>query len=461
MLSIRPLPRRKRALWGAALVALLGNGPVAAPVQMNLAQADALAAQALAVRQPSLAYDLSKGLLQADPKNPRAHYYQAMALAQAKAYGPAERKAALAYWHSNTEEQRFESANLAAQLAFADARLTGSQFWLRRAVDHAPDEVARARTVSAFKNVRARNPLRFDLRFSATPSDNVNNGASSPLNVIDGVPVVGTLSPSAQALSGVITTVKAALSYRLAQGEGRETRLRARVNTRRIKITDSVPGLSGSDLSSTTAELGVSQYLRGGRETVTWKFDVDGGRVWYGGDPLYDFARLGVQRYQRLGKRVLLSFGVNAEEQQDEANRGADATVLGGFAALGLDLSGGGRLGFQLQYRDTDSNGINRSSQQWTGVASYQMGRAIGPARMEFSLGASTLDFNHYSVGFITVPGGRKDESIFGGVTATFEDWGYMGFVPTVSVTTEKSDSNISRFDVAETSLTLGIRSEF
>ena len=429
--------------------------------QFNLDQVDIIATQALASQHSKLAYDLAKGLLEADPKNPRAHFYQAMALAQAKAYGPAERKAALAYWHSNTEQQRFESANLAAQLSFADARLTGSQFWLRRAVDHAPDEVARAKTISVFKNVRARNPLRFDFRFSATPSDNVNNGASSPLNVIDGVPVVGTLSPSAQALSGVITTAKVALSYRLAQGEGRETRLRARVNARRVKITDQVAGLRGSDLSSTTAELGVSQYLRGGREIVTWKFDVDGGRVWYGGDPLYDFARLGAQRHEKLGKRVLLSFGADVEEQQDKANRGADATVLGGFAALGLDLSGGGRFGLQLQYRETDSSGVNRSSQQWTGIASYQMGRAIGPVRVEFSLGASTLDFNQYRVGFITVPGGRKDDSIFGGVTATFDNWGYMGFVPTVSVTSEKSDSNISRFDVEETSLTLGIRSEF
>ena len=152
---------------------------------------------------------------------------------------------------------------------------------------------------------------------------------------------------------------------------------------------------------------------------------------------------------------------VTAPSANDPANRGVDATVLGGFAALGLDLSGGGRFGLQLQYRETDSSGVNRSSQQWTGIASYQMGRAIGPTRVEFSLGASTLDFNQYRVGFITVPGGRKDGSIFGGVTATFDNWGYMGFVPTVSVTSEKSDSNISRFDVEETSLTLGIRSEF
>ncbi|MDT8327332.1 MAG: hypothetical protein RQ750_08120 [Roseovarius sp.] len=453
--------RNARLALGACLALFTGLAASAEPVQIGLAEADALAGQALVQNQPKLAYDLGKGLLEADPKNPRAHYYQALALAQVKAYGPAEKKAARAYWHAENDGQRFQAANLAAQVSFADQRLTGSQFWLRRAVDHAPNDVARAETVSAFQRVRARNPLRFDVRFSVTPSDNVNNGANSPLNVIDGVPVVGILSPSAQALSGVITSAQFSGSYRVAASEGRETRIKSRVNARRVDISDPVEGLSGSDLSSTIAEVGVTQYLRGASDAVTWKFDLDGGRVWYAGDPLYDFARLSAQRHHKLGKRVFLSFGASAEEQQDEANRGADVTVLGGFGAIGLALSGGGRLGLRLQYRDTDSSGVNRASQQWTGIASYQMGKAIGPALFEFSLGASRLDYNQYRVGFINVPGGRKDESVFGGLTATFNDLGYMGFVPTVSITSEKSSSNISRFDVAETSVTLGIRSEF
>lgn len=443
------------ALTSCSLAAL------AEPVRLSLTQTDALAGQALAAGQPRLAYDLSKGLLAADKRNPRAHYYQALALAQAHAYGAAQKKAALAYWHAENDDQRYQAANLAAQVSFADARLTGSQFWLRRAVDHAPDAVARSETVSAFQTVRARNPLRFDFKFSVTPSDNVNNGANSPLNIIDGVPVVGALSPSAQALSGLITTAQAAVSYRVAQSAGRETRLRGRINARRVDISDPVVGLSGEDLSSTVAELGVSQYLRGRSEAVTWKLDLDVGRVWYGGDPLYDFARLGAARHQRLSERVLLSFGGSLEDQQDQASRNADSTVAAGFAGLGVMLAGGGQIGFRVQYRNTDSDGVNRASEQWTGIASYQMGRDIGPASLEFSLGVSQLDYNSYQVGIIAVPGGRDDQSVFGGVTATFKDWGYMGFVPTVTVTSERSGSNISRFDVEETSITLGIRSEF
>jgi hypothetical protein len=457
-------PRKiRQVLRATALISAIGLGGVssATPVNLSLAQADALAAQALGAGQPRLAYDLSKGLLEADRRNPRAHYYQALALAQAKAYGAAEKKATLAYWHAKSDEQRFQAANLAAELSFADERLTGSQFWLRRAVDHAPDEVARAQTVTAFQNVRARNPLRFDFRFSATPSDNVNNGANSPLNVIDGVPVVGTLSPSAQALSGFITTAQVSSSYRLAKSDTQETRARGRVNARRVDISDPVPGLSGDDLSSTVLELGLTHYLRGKTAAVTWKFDLDGGRVWYAGDPLYDFARVGAARHHRLTDRLLLSFGAAFEDQHYEAARGADSTVASGFAGLGLTLESGAQIGFQVQYRDTDSTGINRASDQWTGIASYQLGRDIGPASLEFSLGISQLDYSSYQVGFIAVPGGRDDRSVFGGVTATFTDWGYMGFVPTLTVTSERSDSNVSRFDVEETSITLGIRSEF
>lgn len=437
------------------------SGDADTALRLTLEQADAMAQAALAGGQPRLAYNLSKGLLKADQGNERAHYYQAVALAQADAYGAASRSAARAYRHAKSDGQRYQAANLAARLSFADDRPTGSQFWLRRAVDHAPDEVSRAETIRAFQRVRRHNPLGFDLRFSVMPSDNVNNGATSPLNVIDGVPVVGTLSPDAQALSGVITTAQLSASYRLAAAEGRETRLRGRFNTRQVGLSDKVAGVSGSDFSSSLAEFGISRYLSGDSDSVTWRFDLDAGRVWYAGDPLYDFARLGVQRHQRLGDNLSLSLGATLEEQNDEAGRGADSTVASGFAGLGWSLGNGGHLGVRVQYRDTESDGTNRAFDQWSGFATYRMGRPLGPAELEFSVGVSRLDFSRYQVGFINVPGGREDESVFAGITATFKDVSYMGFVPTVSVTTERSRSNISRFDVDETSLSLGIRSEF
>lgn len=445
----------------AALGLFLGApGAAAEPVTLSLAAADAMAAQALSAGQPRLAYDLSRGLLEADRRNPHAYYYQALALAQAGALAAGERKAARAYWHARTPEQRFQAAQLAARLSHADDRLTGSQFWLRRALDHAPDDVARADTITAYRAVRRRNPLHFNLRASVTPSDNVNNGASSPLNVIDGVPVVGTLSPAAQALSGVIASAHLTGSYRLARTPRRETRVTGRLHSRRVRLSDDVAGLSGGDLSSTTAEIGLRQLAAPG-PAVTWRFDLGAGRAWFGGDPLYDFARIAAQRHHRLGARLSWAAGAGLEGQRDEAGLNADTTVTTGFAALGYRLGETGQLGLRLQVRETDSDGVNRSFTQWSAIASYSPAQALGPLALEVSLGASTLDYDRYRIGFIAVPGGRQDTSVFASVTATFATLGYMGFVPTLSLTRERSRSNISRFEVEETSLSLGIRSEF
>lgn len=318
----------------------------------------------------------------------------------------------------------------------------------------------RSDSIRAFRTVRARNPLNFDLRFSISPSDNVNNGANSPVNIIEGSPLVGRLSPSAQAISGVVATTDLRLSFRIAQSERSRTRLTGRAYTRKVRFNNAVAGLSAGDLSSSRLELGLSHAISGAQGRNHWQISAHGGRVWYADAPLYDYARLGVKRHQSLTDDLRLSFGGGIERQQDESAPKNDATVYDAFAQLGYTLGSGARLGAYVNFREIDSNGVNASSTQWTGVVSYTMGREIGPALLSLSLGQSVVDYDRYTV-FLPVPGGRVDESVFGGVTATFKDWSYMGFVPTVSVKAEKSRSNISRFDVDETSIRLGIRSEF
>ena len=137
-----------------------------------------------------------------------------------------------------------------------------------------------------------------------------------------------------------------------------------------------------------------------------------------------------------------------------------DATQYQLHAGLNYELPKGSEIGARISYAETDSNGTNRASEQWAGILSYAPAKQLGPADLAFTLGVSTLNFDRYRVIF-PVPGGRTDESVFGGVTASFNDWGYMGFVPTLSLRGEKSRSNISRFDVDETSVSFGIRSEF
>ena len=460
------MPARTRKRLGLAGLALCLAptagvcGTSAEGLQLSIDEAQLLAVRALQQNRPKLAYQLAGGVLEANPRDGRAHYTRALAFSQVGAHDFARKSARKAYFNAVSPIQKYDAAQLASMAAFEDNRLTLSQLWLRRAVHHAPDEEVRSDSIRAFRGVRARNPLNFDLRFSVAPSDNVNNGANSPVNIIEGSPLVGQLSPSAQAISGMVATTDLRLSYRIAQSERSATRLTGRAYARRVSFDDAVPGLSADDLSSSRLELGLSHAIRGAAGQSLWRINATGGRVWYASSPLYDYARVGVSRHQQLTDTLRLGFGGGIERQQDETEPKNDATRYDAFAKLSYDLAGGGRLGAYLDLREVDSNGINAASTQWTGVVSYTMGRAIGPAELRFSVGQSTVDYDSYTV-FLSVPGGRVDESVFGGVTATFQDWSYLGFVPTVSVRTEKSRSNISRFDVDETSLRLGIRSEF
>ena len=414
---------------------------------------------ALSQGQPRLAFALTEGLLTADPKNGQAHYFQSLALISLKDHRAANAAAARAFRFADSDIQRYQAAQLAAQLTYADERYTLSQLWLRRAVHYAPNEDVREKSVMAFRKVRNDNPLNVQLRFSVVPSDNVNNGSNSPYNIIEGSPIVGTLSPSAQAIPGVVASIDLRGSYRLLQGETFETRLTGQISNKRVELNNSVPGISGDDLSEHKIQIGFAHRWTRSKQGY-WQAEVNGGRQWYGGDLLYDFVGVGMTRVQKLSDNLRLTVGAEVEEQLDQAPPITDATQYSAYAGLSYALGGGSRVSGSVHFTEIDSNGTNRASQQWYGIVGYTHGRKIGPATMSASLGYSTLDYDQYSVVF-PVAGGRVDSSWFGGISAAFTDLSYMGFVPTLSINAEQSRSNISRFDVDQTAVSFGVRSEF
>ena len=458
-MSARHLAKALLALWLS-----LSSTAVAQDQQdqlhLSLDQAHEVALNALRTGQPRLAFALSDGLLEADPQNGHALYIKAKALGQLQEFKEARKTAAAAYRVARTDLQHFESATLAAQLNFAEERMTHSQIWLRRAAHYAPNDALRSASVTAFQQVRHRNPLNFQLSFSVSPSDNVNNGSNSPLSIIDGTPVVGTLSPSAQAISGWVTSLNMQGAYRFRETQTSETRVVARAFIRHVEFDNAVPGISSSDLASQRLQLGLS-HIWAPEDTGFWRVDVNGGRTWYAGDPFFDFVGLTGQRVQKLTDTLRLSFGGGVEHQFDLTRPIFDSTVWSGVGGLTYAFAGGSEIGISARYREIVSNGVNRNSRQWTGVVSYTHGQRIGPARLSVHVGHSTLDFDRYFVGPISVPEGRVDSSWFGEISATIDAASYMGFVPVVSLRSEQSRSNISRFDVEQTGVTLGIRSEF
>jgi hypothetical protein len=76
------------------------------------------------------------------------------------------------------------------------------------------------------------------------------------------------------------------------------------------------------------------------------------------------------------------------------------------------------------------------------------------------SLGASWQHYADFTVG-LPVPGGREDETLFGQVEFTLQALDYGGFVPSLRVQARKTDSNVSRYDTRETTVSFGIKSAF
>ena len=98
------------------------------------------------------------------------------------------KSAARAYRYADTRVQKFQAAELAARLTFAEGHPTLTQLWLRRAVQNAPTPEIEEQLARDYARVRRENPFRFSITGGVKPYSNVNNGG----NVGNHKLVVGT-----------------------------------------------------------------------------------------------------------------------------------------------------------------------------------------------------------------------------------------------------------------------------
>ena len=479
-MSTRPAHRR---LSGALILSLLLAAPAlaqtsppaqptGAEISLSLEQARGVAAAALQQGDSGLALQIGQGLLQADATDPLAHFIIAQALRQQGRTREARQAAALAYRHAKTDIQKFEAAQLAARLSVDAEEFTRAQLWLRRSLLHAPDPAMRPRIEQDYRQVRAMDPLELRLRLSIAPSSNVNNGSDSPYALIDGVPVIGLLDGLSQALSGVTATADLSLGYRLRATKGSQTQALLRAYGSRVWLDDSArelansfPGaaVSNDDFSFALLEAGLRHVQRTGAGAGAGfvAAEIAGGRNWYGGDPYQRYLRLGLTHGIRLSESTTLSLGAEAERRGFEDDINQPIETLGLQASLGYSISNGDRVSLSLAWRDSDSEARNAVSTRRTAYLRYEMARPVGPARLSFTLGAADTLYPNYAVGFIAVPGGRQDDTVFGSVDILFQDLDYAGFAPTLTLRAQKTRSNFSRFDASELAVSFGIRSLF
>ncbi|WP_299664888.1 hypothetical protein [uncultured Ruegeria sp.] len=433
-------------------------------ISLTREQARIASETAIKAGNPDLAIQIGNGLLLADSTDPQAYFVLAAAHLQRGDLRSGRRAARQAYQFADTSIQKFDAAQLAARIAFADNHYTTTQFWMRRAVQHAPTQEIEDQIAQEFKQVRSINPWSLNVGVSIRPSDNVNNGADTGLNTIDGVPITGILSPEARALSGIIGIAGLNLGYRLRRTNRSQTSLAGRLFVKRVRLSDEarseVTRVSDGDFNSTYAETSITHDIAIG-ENGFGSGSVALGRFWSGGDPSYDFARLSLSRGWTFGEQTRFSLNGLIEDRSRIDPASEDAQIYGLGAKFTHDRTNGDSLSIALTFRDVNSINVNDDFATTSLQFAYSFNKPVGPAHIGTSVTLGYLDYSQYNVGFIEVPGGRQDNSVQADVTLSFRNIDYAGFIPTMRIKAGKSLSNVSRFDTREVSISFGVQSKF
>lgn len=470
----RPVLRLRRLLGILLALGLLGPGafsaapvfaePADGTVEFTLDQARALAVQAAASGDPVLARRLGEALVSIDPQDRAGQIALAAALPQL-GEPAAGREAGIAAWRlSGTDIGRYEAARLTALAAATEGRLTLAQYWLRQAARVAPNETAVAQTAQDFRLVRAQNPLRFSASVSVSPSSNLNGGSDTNLNTIEGVAAVGVLSGDAQALSGLETVLRGDAAYYRSAGDNRRIEVGLNVYHRMATLSDEArdlaPDAENGDFTSQAAEARAS--FTSATETTRTSTRLSGGLTFYGGEAWTRYAGLGWMHSRRLNDQTGLRFGAHVQRLWDAdmagSVRATSATLEFGGAR---NLATGARVSGELTWTGTVSERVNTENTALGLSFGFAPAEPVGPAQLTARLFASQTAFPTYTVATIVVPDGRTDTSVGGSLSAFFPGYDWAGFAPLLTLSAEKTDSNVSRFDSSEVSLDIGFRSTF
>ncbi len=453
-----------RALFLPFCLALAGALPARAEIlSYSLPEARTLALRAAVSGRPDVALSLARELLAQDRQDAAAHLAAGTARLSMGDWRAAYRDGRRAFRHADTPDARYSAARVAALAALGEDRTMLAQFWLRRAGDVATDPADRARVERQFLVLKAKSPWRYRFDFSATPSSNVNGGADSAYNIIDGVPLVGYLSADAQALSGVVAQGNLRLSYRLSAGKRHVTQARATIYHKAVTLSDEAkakaPTVRGSDFSATSVGIGLTHAIALTRPGTLLSVSGDFRSYWQGSGRSFD-AVSGKLAYARpLTERLRLSGSVGHEARRYDGGGSGRVNT----AALGLSyaFANGNRLSGALQVTGLHDPNPVFDSRAVQGSISFALGRPVRSVELSTSIGYGMSDYPNYALGFIPVPGGRQDEVAYVDIDATFGAIEYAGFSPSLKLRRQRTHSNVSRFTTSEWAVSLGLQSNF
>ncbi len=436
------------------------------PDELRIAASDALRAG-----EPRKALQFGQALTKRDPEDLNAHLIMARAARDLGDMAPARASARRAWQLAETDAQKYSAALVTAQVLSSDNKRTRAQLWLRRAAEHAPNDLLRAKAKQDFGYVKQRNPWRTDLRFTFAPNSNINNGSARERAQIDtffGEAREFELDAVARAIAGLEFGGSVHTRYRFHQTPTKAHDAKLSLSYRTYTITDDledgpdnqIDGESATDISGSDFAFGSLSFGYGYRQfnmdrRGEFSFDTEVGQTWYGGNRYASFLQLRAQQSVILEGKKRLRFGGNLERQWGQATADTDSASISANLTQSFASGNSGFVGLYL--KNTQSTTARLEYNEVTVRTGIALREPVMGAALQFGLGAS---FRDYDVSPYTSDG-RQDNRIFADVTATFKDIDYYGFNPTVTLSASSTDSNIGLYDVNRVGLNIGIRSAF
>ena len=332
-------------------LAVLGQVAFAETVTLSLDQARHAAGQALLAGDPALAVALARRLLEAEPKD--AYALLILAAGEQQMGDPASgRRDGRTAWAAakGLPGLRYEIARHTALATLQLGAPIAAAFWLRRAVETAPDAAARSQSLQDLTTLRARSRLNYAFNLAMTPSANLNGGASGGFLIIDDSLIVGPLSGSAQALSGLRLAETLTASYGISASDQAVTRvgvqLFATQNSFSAAAKAQAPDLQAADLNQTTVEVNLAKdYLFTQDQPVPLSATLALGRSAVGGNDSGPYLRFGLNGPLAAGSDWVLSGRFGAERHWRTLDR-IDATSFG--LQQSRKLPGGSSIGWSV-----------------------------------------------------------------------------------------------------------------
>jgi hypothetical protein len=444
--------------------ALLPSIATAQQVTVSLDQAHSIGLTAFKQGNYKLSYSVAKQLLAARDDDIGALILLAASAPHIGKHKEGRLAARKAYLKADKPAHKLNAATYAAVASAKAKRPLLTQLWLRRAYQQTDTDAQRTSIARQYRQYARTSPVRLSFAATVAPSSNLNGGSDAEFLTIDGVFPIGVLSGAAQALSGTRAQVNGRLTYTLSERPTHKTTLTLSGNVARVWLSSEAralaPTVSNGDLGDSQISARLTHQISHGGRPIPDTYSLTFGQTWFGGETYYSYATASLGRKFRLGKQTLLNIGASHTHRVfDVAQSDVGITAL----RFGLThrLKSRDTLRARLSVSNAHSDNNNSTYQSYSASLGYELGKPVGPATIAASVSYDETKYDSYRIGFIQVPGGRKDQTARANLNLTFKDISYMGFVPQLNVTYVRTTSNISRFERKTTGVGLSFVSAF